>query len=90
MRDRRLGRFKVSGIFMMDAQNGAGANLFRDMVVLETRREWTQDIIEYFAWHPTFDKVPEGGILPLYEATFNSISATPIWSKASTGDGEQQ
>lgn len=90
MKDRRLGRFKVTGLFMAGAQNGEGMNLFNGMIVLDCRHEWTQDFVEYVAWNPQFERVPEGQIIPEYRATLYSDRGWPRWEKVRDGDGESR
>ena len=81
MRERRLGRFRVSTLFFHEAQNGMGANLFRDLIPLDIRRDFETDVITYIAWHPSFEPVPEGQIIPEYEAIFSNTSSTPTWRR---------
>ena len=87
MRDRRLGRFRVSAQFLDDARDGMGANLFRDIIPLDVQRDFESEITTYLAWHPSFEKVPEGQIIPEYEAIFSATSATPTWRRCSDTTG---
>lgn len=79
--ERQLGRFKVSGLFFRGLTPRMGVNLFRGMVVLDVQRAFYSDEREYLAMHAQFRPVPLGEVIPLYEATFDAHSATPIWTE---------
>lgn len=84
MKNRRLGKFTVSGLFLRGARTGEGVNLFRNMIVLDVQHSFMADHAEYLAWHPAFEPVAEGQMVPEYEAHFDAKSATPIWKPLCT------
>lgn len=89
MRDRRIGRFRVAGMFLHNAKDGEGANLFIGMIVLDVRVEWSTDGYTYFAWHPDFDKIEPGEIAPEYVAEFTAGSVVPKWRRLKPQSGSE-
>jgi hypothetical protein len=79
------GRFIVSREFFYSLGSGDGANLFKDMVVLQTQTQFETGNTEYIAVHPHFDPVPEGCVSPRYEARFDSGAIYPNWVKVEEG-----
>ena len=79
---RKIGRFKVAGLFFRNLAADEGANLFHGMVILDVRHCWG-DEVEYFAMHPDFRLIATGEIVPEYRAIFDSISAVPQWEEVS-------
>ena len=79
LKSRNLGRFKVGQRFFDGLDTGEGVNIFAGMIVLDVRRSWSEDSIEYLAIHPDFRIVPHGEILPMYEGTFTAGTALPVW-----------
>lgn len=73
------GRFLVSREFFYSLGSGNGANLFKDMVVLQTQMQFETGNTEYIAVHPDFEPVPEGCISPRYKAVFESGAIYPKW-----------
>lgn len=76
---RRLGRFTVADAFFENMAAGDGANLFAGMVVLETRYDWNWLHRVYIAVHEQFRDLPNGEVIPEYEAIFSAGSSTPTW-----------
>lgn len=77
--DRRLGRFTVNSTFFIGAQRGEGENLFHRMIVLEVQHSPIEDRVYYIGWHPDFDIVQDGAVIPMYEAEFDAQSPYPKW-----------
>ena len=76
---RQIGRFVVRGKFFKRLEPGDGMNLFSEMLVLDVRRDWVSDSVEYFGMHPQFREIAEGEIVPEYVAHFGPDSALPQW-----------
>lgn len=76
---RQIGRFVVRGKFFQRLEPGEGMNLFSEMLVLDVRRDWVSDTVEYFGVHPQFREISEREITPEYVAHFGPDSAFPIW-----------
>ncbi len=76
---RRLGRFTVSGYFVEGLTKGEGLNVFAGGAVVDMRRDYPADRVEYAMYHPSFDPVPAGEILPEYTAVFAPGVAAPTW-----------
>lgn len=85
MRCRRLGRFFVHDRFLVDLEPGEVPPVFQGMVVLRAESSWIRPGIDYLAMHPQFDEVPEGSIVPVYEAVFDADKATPRWVRQADG-----
>lgn len=67
---RRLGRFTVSEQLLRDSINtGIAARLFYGSVPLDVQRDWMANTTTFLLWHPQFDEVPEGCLVPAYMAT---------------------
>jgi hypothetical protein len=82
MKERRLGRFRVSEKLLRKAiDSGHGANLFIGCVPLDVKCDWITGQTEFIVWHPSFDVISDGEITPEYEATFLEGSVTPKWSR---------
>jgi hypothetical protein len=82
IKNRRIGKFKVSNKLLRDATNtGSGANLFVGMIVLDIQHDWIGGDATYVAWHPDFEPIDEGRILPLYVSTFQLGQTAPTWVK---------
>jgi hypothetical protein len=79
MRNRQLGRFVLHERFFRDLSDFAGVSMFRDMIVLDVRRNFLCATVEYSALHPQFREVREGDVIPEYEAVFEFGKATPTW-----------
>jgi hypothetical protein len=76
---RNIGKFKVSCTFIEEAERGDGANLFKDMIVIDIRRDFTTNNLEYLAYHPDFKPIAEGSLIPEYTALFSFDSTYPKW-----------
>lgn len=81
LKERRLGRFKVSLEFMTGATIGEGQNLFKDMIIFDVNRNMFSDKVEYLAYHPSFEMIEQGDIYPEYRAVFDKVSPYPKWEK---------
>ena len=46
--------------------------IMRDVVVYHTDNNYATNEITYWAYHPAFDEIEHGSIIPEYECTFNS------------------
>lgn len=64
-RDRRLGRWFVSGQEMAQYP-GRLEEIQRGVVILDIRRDWSHDRVEYIGRSDQFEIVPEGEEVPLY------------------------
>ena len=79
---KRLGCFHVSGKFFDNLDIDEGVNVFHRMVVLRASEDFRCFRVTYIAYHPDFDEVKEGEIVPLYYAEFSPDSVYPKWKKA--------
>jgi hypothetical protein len=64
-RDRRLGRWFVSGREMA-AYPGHLEAIQRSVVILDIKRDWSADRVEFVGRCEQFEIVPEGEEIPLY------------------------
>ena len=81
---RRLGRFTVSEQFLRLIRDGqtpddAARNLFKDIVVLDVKRNFFEDTTEYFAWSEKLIEISEGQMIPSY-ATVLGEDGTVTWN----------
>ncbi len=80
MKCRQLGTFLVDQRFFQDMSGPRdGANLFHEIVVLETKHHWQADQVEYFAMSPQFRSIANGETIPRYEAFFDDGAIHPTW-----------
>lgn len=61
------------------ADSGNGANLFIGMVPIDVQRDFLRDTTTYIAWHRDFAEIPNGQVIPEYEAVFDEGSVIPRW-----------
>ena len=76
---RRLGRFTASNEFVYGLARGEGLNVFAGGAVVDVRHDYSMDQVEYVMYHPSFDLVPAGEILPEYTAVFTPGVVAPAW-----------
>ena len=82
IKNKRLGMVRISEKFRRDAANtGHGANLFIGAVVLAIDEDWMSGLATYKMWHPQFDPIDEGQVLPEYEAEFAPGEIAPTWKR---------
>jgi hypothetical protein len=82
---RRLGRFVVSEQFLRSIRDGetpveSARSLFKDVVILDVKRNFIDDTTEYFAWSEKFDEISQGEIVPLYSTIINE-DETITWKR---------
>ena len=70
---------KVSALLIEGMAYGEGLNFFIGAAVLEVRRDWSMGSAEYVMYHPQFEPIPYGSLVPEYVATFTDDSAAPVW-----------
>jgi hypothetical protein len=78
---RRLGRFTASNEFVYGLARGEGLNVFAGGAVIDVRHDYSMDQVEYVMYHPSFDPVPAGEILPEYTAVFTLGVVVPTWAR---------
>jgi hypothetical protein len=78
---RRIGRFTVPGCFVDGLCKGEGLNVFAGGAVVNVRHDWPTDRVEYVMYHPSFDPVKLGEMLPEYTALFRKGESAPTWVK---------
>ena len=64
--DRRHGKFRICDQ-MIRCDPAEVMDLMGHVVVLRAEMVYTSNAIEYEAWSPLFEPVPEGCIIPRYE-----------------------
>lgn len=70
----------VSNLFIEDAMDhGYGTNLFKDMVILDVKRDFATMQVGYVARHQDFAPVAEGNEIPYYRAEFDLVSPYLKW-----------
>ena len=77
----RLGQFNVSGEFVHGLRSGEGANLMRDILVIDVRREFCTDTVSYLAYSDQFEETRHGEVPPIYIPVFSQDSPFPKWVK---------
>lgn len=66
--ERRIGRFRIRHIFLEKKDSGV-AVIFKDMIILRAVSLYAEQCIEYVAYSPAFDVIPNGEIVPFYLVT---------------------
>lgn len=80
MKDRRIGKVTVADRLLRAAiDSGHGANMFAGSVPLDVQRSWVADKTTFVLWHPKFQPVDEGRMIPEYRAVFEDGETTPTW-----------
>lgn len=70
---RRLGLVRVSEDALRKSINdGSAARIFQGSVTLEIQRAWFDRYNTYLLWHPQFDEVEEGALVPNYVAVIEN------------------
>jgi hypothetical protein len=87
---RRLGRFRVAWSLLSSISPELLTGIFERTIVVRAESMYQYEAIDYVAYHPDFELLTEGEVIPLYECLFHSTdrSATVEWRKAPplTGD----
>ena len=78
MRNRRIGTFRVSREFF---DEGGGANLFFNMIILSATDDWSRNCMVYVAIHPDFEIKGEGEMAAEYSPIFDEGEIYPRWVK---------
>ena len=81
MRDMRLGRFKMSFHLLEAADAELLQRLSRNLKILSSERDLTNDCQNYVANHPDSEEVEMGQQIPEYVAIFTSGSDSVGWMK---------
>jgi hypothetical protein len=83
---RRIGKFTLSGNMLRDTADFETLKRIMDrVVVLDTDASFATDEITYYAYHPSFDIVPEGRKYPTYLAfitTHRNKIVSVEWKKS--------
>lgn len=70
---RRLGRVRVGEeVLRKSINDGSAARIFQGSVTLEIKRNWYDRFNTYLLWHPSFDEVEEGALIPYYVAVIEN------------------
>jgi hypothetical protein len=65
----RQGTFTVTDHLLRESINsGLAARLFYGSVPLDIKRNWIAQTTTYTLWHPKFDQLREGSLIPTYTA----------------------
>lgn len=64
--DRRYGRLVLTGVYR--DQPSAYAWAFEGCVPMDVQHDWYTDSVTVTVWHPEFDAVEQGALIPQYLA----------------------
>jgi hypothetical protein len=78
-RDRRLGRWVISGKRYME-QAGLRMIIQRDVEIVHMAHHGVWDAVECIGRGPQFDIVEEGDVIPEYRPSFDGVTVT--WERA--------
>lgn len=67
---RRYGWVRVNGRFI-DPENKCIRLMMREVIVLDIRRHYDRNEVDYLVFCDLMDTLPEGTIAPFYDAVFS-------------------
>ncbi|MGN5187236.1 hypothetical protein ACTG1J_13515 [Aeromonas veronii] len=83
----RIGKFQLSVVLFRQSHYEEMAAIQKDMAVLHIESNFCSNKATFFAVHPSFDEVGEGGITPSYEVVIEKLddgSIAPVTFKRIT------
>ncbi len=77
MKNRNLGRFRISNDLLSDAHKDL-YGVFSKVIVLRAEYLWDVGCTEYLAISEEFRKVPEGMTAPLYDVIMSQLASHEV------------
>lgn len=74
----RAGKFRVSRELMFTAHPDDLLALFSNMIIVKAEAEFVSDSIEYTAFSPLFDQIPETTLTPHYSILVTRREGAPL------------
>ena len=88
MRTRRIGKFRVAGMFLQP-DNDCAKRLFAKVIVMDVVRHWELDAVDYIGYSDEFDPIPEGERASVYDVICSGDPIVVSFRRSLNGEGSR-
>ncbi|WP_266032534.1 hypothetical protein [Brucella intermedia] len=78
--EHRVGQFQIEAEVIRDHPEIV-MKVMAEVIVVRAEHHLINDRVEYDAWSPHFDIVPEGMVAPSYDVVYDADTETVTWAK---------